>query len=219
MIVRAAWCPLCMATSATPGRPFERHQIADDEHLRVPGQRAVGLHLARGPRGRRRRRARRRAAARATRPARLPPRSWCGPRCGRPRRRGRSRRRRRPGCRGAARPPAPRGRAGLADAAAPGSWAARCPRASSSTIRALAGSKRRKLARSARRESSAICPASSTPVGPAPTIANVSHGSRAASSGSSSAISKAPKIRPRSSSASSIVFIPGASRAYSSCPK
>ena len=45
-------------------------------------------------------------------------------------------------------------------------------------MRAFAGSKRRKLAPSARRDSSAIWPASSTPVGPAPTMANVSQGLR-----------------------------------------
>ena len=160
----------------------------------------------------------------AVTPARRPPRSSCGPRYGRSRprrwtRRGRFRRRRRPGCRAAPRHRAARGRVARAGAAARGSWEVRCRAASSSTIRACVGSKRRKLWRSARRESSAIWPASSTPVGPAPTIANVSHGSRAAASGSSSAISKAPKIRPRSSSASSIVFIPGAWRAYSSWPK
>ena len=42
--------------------------------------------------------------------------------------------------------------------------------ASSRTIRAAAGSKLRKFSPSARRDSSAICPAISTPVGPAPTI-------------------------------------------------
>jgi hypothetical protein len=68
---------------------------------------------------------------------------------------------------------------------------------------------------SARRESSAICPASSTPVGPAPTTTNVNQAARCSTSDSSSAISNAPKIRPRSSSASSIVFMPGSCTANS----
>jgi len=82
--------------------------------------------------------------------------------------------------------------------------------ASRSTTRAVAGSMRRKLWRSERRANSAICPANSTPVGPAPTTTKVSQRRCRAGSDSRSAISKAPKIRPRSSSASSIVFIPGA---------
>ena len=75
---------------------------------------------------------------------------------------------------------------------------------------------RRKLPFSPRRESSAIWPAISTPVAPPPTTTKVSHARRASGSSSFSAISKAPKIRPRSSSASSIVFMPGANRANSS---
>ncbi len=93
-----------------------------------------------------------------------------------------------------------------------GYGAARCRRASSSTIRAALGSKRRKL------------PA-------APGVTALRSGPRARrrwarhrrsrtsatargppASGSSSAISKAPKMRPRSSRASSIVFMPGAWR-------
>jgi hypothetical protein len=62
------------------------------------------------------------------------------------------------------------------------------------------------------------CPVSSTPVAPAPTTTNVSQILRRRGSGSRSAISKAPKMRPRSSSASSIVFIPGAWCANSGCP-
>ena len=67
--------------------------------------------------------------------------------------------------------------------------------------------------------SSAIWPAISTPVGPAPTTTKVI--SRSISLGvlASSAHSKAPKIRPRSSSASSIDFIPGAYWANWSLPK
>ena len=37
-IVLAAWRPPCMATSATPGRLFERRHVADREHLGMPGQ-------------------------------------------------------------------------------------------------------------------------------------------------------------------------------------
>ena len=84
---------------------------------------------------------------------------------------------------------------------------------------ALAGSILRKFRFSDRRESSAIWPAISTPVGPAPITANVSHARRSSGSSSISAISNAPKMRPRSSRASSTVFIPGAKRANSSCPK
>jgi len=90
---------------------------------------------------------------------------------------------------------------------------------SNSMIRACAGSKCRKLRASELRASSPICPASSTPVGPPPTIAKVSHAARRASSVSHSAISNAPKIRPRSRSASSIVFIPGAHCSKRSLPK
>ena len=60
--------------------------------------------------------------------------------------------------------------------------------------------------------SSAIWPAISTPVGPAPTTTKVSARSASAGVRASSASSKAPKMRPRSSSASSIDFIPGAWR-------
>ena len=66
---------------------------------------------------------------------------------------------------------------------------------------------------------SRICPASSTPVGPAPTRAKVSQRARSAGSPADSAISNAPKIRRRIFMASSMVFIPGAIGAYSSCPK
>jgi hypothetical protein len=62
-------------------------------------------------------------------------------------------------------------------------------------------------------------PASSTPVGPAPTSANVSQRCRSSGSAELSAISNAPKTRLRMARASAIVFMPGANRAYSSCPK
>ena len=41
-MVRAEWRPPCIATSATPGRWFERRHVADGEHLGVPGKREVG---------------------------------------------------------------------------------------------------------------------------------------------------------------------------------
>ena len=66
---------------------------------------------------------------------------------------------------------------------------------------------------------SRICPASSTPVGPAPTRAKVSQRWRSAGSVADSAISNAPNTRRRIFSASSIDFIPGANAAYSSWPK
>ena len=62
-----------------------------------------------------------------------------------------------------------------------------------------------------RRDSSAIRPAISTPVGPVPTTTKVSQRHRTSGSGSRLAISNAPKIRPRTSSASSRDFMPGAS--------
>ena len=72
---------------------------------------------------------------------------------------------------------------------------------------------------SVRSASSAICPATSTPVGPAPTTTKVRRRSRSAGSVATSAASNAPRMRPRSSSASSMVFMPGAKVANSSLPK
>ena len=90
---------------------------------------------------------------------------------------------------------------------------------SNSSTRALPGSIRWKSLRRTSLESSAIWPAISTPVGPPPTTTNVSHARLASGSSSSAAISNAPKILPRSSRASLIVFIPGAQRENSSWPK
>ena len=67
--------------------------------------------------------------------------------------------------------------------------------------------------------SSAICPAISTPVGPAPTTVNVNSFSRRAGSLDRSACSNAPRMRARNSSASSIDFMPGANSAKWSLPK
>ncbi len=75
--------------------------------------------------------------------------------------------------------------------------------------RIVVGSKVRKSPRSARNASSRTCPATSTPVGPAPTTTMVSHSRCSCASIAISAISNAPKMRRRSSSASSIVFMPG----------
>ena len=104
------------------------------------------------------------------------------------------------------------------DSASP-KWLSTAPAASSRTTLVVAGSKLRKLPLSVRRESSAICPAISTPVAPAPTTTKVSQASRASGSVSSSASSYAPKILPRSSRASSMVFMPGAYSAKWSLPK
>ena len=83
----------------------------------------------------------------------------------------------------------------------------------------MEGSIVRKLWRSERSASSRICPASSHPVGPAPTTTKVSHRRFSSGSSSSSASSNAPKMRRRSSRASSIVFMPGAKRSNWSLPK
>ncbi len=82
----------------------------------------------------------------------------------------------------------------------PGSMAAApCLRRRAGTIGASAGSMWRKLCRRDRRVNSAICPGDLDPVGPAPTTTMVIQARRTSGSGSQSAISKAPKIRPRSS--------------------
>ena len=67
--------------------------------------------------------------------------------------------------------------------------------------------------------SSAICPTSSTPVGPAPITTKVSHSARSVGSAASSAISNFDRMASRVNRASSIVFIPGAYSANSSLPK
>ena len=81
---------------------------------------------------------------------------------------------------------------------------------SSSSTRTDAGSNVRNSPFRQRTASSRTCPASSTPVGPAPTMTIVSYRCRSAGSVVASAISKAPKMRRRSSLASSMVFMPGA---------
>ena len=91
--------------------------------------------------------------------------------------------------------------------------------ASSRITRALVESMCRNAPLRVWSESSAICPAISTPVGPAPTTMKVSSFSRRAGSLDRSACSKAPRMRPRSSSASSMDFMPGANSAKWSLPK
>ena len=78
--------------------------------------------------------------------------------------------------------------------------------ASTSRMRAVRGSTLRKSRRSVSRASSAIWPAISTPVGPAPTTTNVSQASRRPRSGSASAASKALRRRVRTTSALSSDF-------------
>ncbi len=176
---RAANRPLWIATWATPGTPGHAHQVADHEHLRVPGHGAVGLQrravptrfaLHRRPIGEQSRRA-------AMRRRRLPTPWWwpalvldalrrrrrtalvdvdhpgaqCGPR-------------RRPG----------QGRQGVARRGS-------SPNVGSSAGAGLeehdpapsAGSTCAEVARRLCRASSAIWPATSIPVGPPPTTTNV----------------------------------------------
>jgi hypothetical protein len=66
---------------------------------------------------------------------------------------------------------------------------------------------------------SPICPAISTPVGPAPTTTKVSQPVRAPASGSISAASNARRMRCRTASALSGDFTSGAKGRQSSCPK
>jgi hypothetical protein len=69
------------------------------------------------------------------------------------------------------------------------------------------------------RASSAICPAISTPVGPAPTTTKVSHPRRRSASDSISAASNALSICARTASALSSDFTSGATPRQSSWPK
>ena len=108
--------------------------------------------------------------------------------------------------------------AALAESFGPNGASGSLPASKSSTL-ASSGSRRRNWSRSVRVASSRIWPASSTPVGPAPTSAKVSQRRRSAGSVAVCAISKAPKTRRRITSASASVFIPGACGANSSWPK
>ncbi len=80
--------------------------------------------------------------------------------------------------------------------------------ACTSKMRAVAGSNVRNSRVRPRLANSAIAPASSTPVGPPPTIMKVSHARRSASFWLRSAASKASKRRRRMSSASSMPLRP-----------
>jgi len=88
-----------------------------------------------------------------------------------------------------------------------------------SRIRASAGLMCRKSCRNVSLAISPNAPASSTPVGPPPTITKVSHAWRSCASGSCSACSKAASRRDRMAVASSTVFRPGASGFQLSWPK
>ena len=97
-------------------------------------------------------------------------------------------------------------------------FSTRSPPSNSST-RASPGEMLWNSLANARVANSRICPASSTPVGPPPATAKVSHSSRSGPGGSVSAISKAANTRRRMLSASSRVFMPGAHVANCSLPK
>ena len=86
-------------------------------------------------------------------------------------------------------------------------------------MRADSGRMRRKSCRSDWRAISASAPASSTPVGPPPTMTKVSSRRCLSGSVSRSAASNASSTRRRISSASSSVFKPGARSAHSGWPK
>ena len=113
--------------------------------------------------------------------------------------------------------PLRRSRAAMADGFGPNEASGALPPSNSRT-RASSGLMCRYSSRSVLVATSRICPASSTPVGPAPTTAKVSQRRRSAGSVAHSATSNAPNTRRRIFSASSIDFIPGANAAYSSCP-
>ena len=91
--------------------------------------------------------------------------------------------------------------------------------ASTRITRALRGSMCLNCPGSVRWASSAIWPAISTPVAPAPTTTKVSQRSTSSWLVCRSASSNAPKMRARSSRASSTLFIPGAKSANWSLPK
>ena len=91
--------------------------------------------------------------------------------------------------------------------------------ASTSTIRPVLGSAERKLPRRLSRASSAIWPAISTPVGPAPTTTNESQDPRSSGSGAISAASNALRIAERVTSALSSDLTSCANSPHASWPK
>ena len=203
--------PCCIATCGDAGQPGERHRVADDEDLGVARQRAVGSngHPARtvalrsGCLGQDAREGRGLHAGRPDDRVRR----RCAP--GRSETRRPCRRRR---CSSRASRCGPRRRCARARSWPSGTADRRtrrriCLSASKRSTAALVGSIARKSCSSVRRASSAICPATSQPVGPPPTTAKVSHLRRSASEGAVSASSNAAKIRRRRLRASSIVFI------------
>ena len=221
---RAAACtPDCMATSAMPGRSSRAIRSPTTKTSGWPGSEQSGstltrpdaVHLGAG---------RSATTPRGGEPASRPPRPWCGRESARwTRRRATST----PalvhaGHHGAevdldaqaARAPGGLVREPVAEVrpapgrrprrAAPGRRPGRC-----------AGSCAAAPGGTARRSGRPSPPRS----GPPPTTTKVSQPRRASGSVSASASSKAPKMRPRSSSASSMVFIPVAKLANSSWPK
>jgi hypothetical protein len=109
-------------------------------------------------------------------------------------------------------------RAARSDNGAGKDWSKRDP-ASTSRTRASRGPMERKASGSVSRASSAIRPATSTPVGPPPTTTNVNQRSPAAASCSTSAASNAFRIRDRTRSALSSDLTSSATSRHSSCPK
>ncbi len=91
--------------------------------------------------------------------------------------------------------------------------------ASTSTMHPLPGSAVRKLRRRLSRASSAICPAISTPVGPAPTTTNESQEPRSSSERAISAASNALRIAERVTSALSSDLTSWANSPHASWPK
>ena len=209
-MLRAACLACCCATGATPGQRLsvgavQRGQVADHEQLRVSGQ--VELRFDRHAAGaierdaERTRQRRGRDAGRPDHRARVEPRV---------------------AHRDAAIVDGGDARVGPHLDAEPLERTARgLPQvfgerredvgpASTSTIRAVAVEIVRKSWPSVWRAISASAPASSTPVGPPPTMTNVSSRRRRSGSSSRSAVSNASSTRRRISSASSSVLSPGA---------
>ena len=208
-----------------PRKIVTAHQVAHDEHLRVPGHGEVGLH--RDPS---------RAVRRRPQFLRGPPREGhrldtggpqhgpCGVLSGKGRRTSARSSRRRDARRSRAPPCATRRRGSSKVLAAlpamPGAklLSTRSPPSNSNT-RASSGAMLWNSWARVRVAISRICPASSTPVGPPPATTNVNQPSRSGPGGSVSAISNAPNRRRRMASASSRVFIPGAHCANSGMPE
>ena len=190
------------------------HHVADAR--RSPDGRAGSDPAARGcgRSDRSPRRSRAPAAPPAATPARRPPTAPCAPRCAlRARRSAPRRRRRRPAATAVPSRTVTPSRSSwrLAFADRLGGYGGRTRSAASSRmISASAGWMARKSLRSVSLAISPSAPASSTPVGPAPTTTNVSQGCRRPASVSRSAISKASRMRERISVASSMVLSPGA---------